>query len=242
MIIETVVLRLNRDQQSRMHELWNASDEQILSPEQRLLWDRNGMRFGKMSGGIPSILESWLSETEKRVEADLLEKAGLSSDVLSVARQWSCRLDNKKEVPIRDLSTTQSNVSLFYYDQSLRGATLDRPRMYVNMTASPLRDGTAEVSLTPEMEHGEYRSRFIVRDGAVRPISEREKIHFDNLALQMKLHPKDCLVIGPTSERRGVGAELLHSLTVEGRHEPVLLLVRFQQSGSGNVFSTVAAK
>lgn len=240
-VIETIVLRLNKDQQNRLHELWNVCDQQILSPEQRLLWDKNGMRLGKLTGSIPSVLETWLNETEKRAEADPLEKTGLTADVVSVARQWRCRADSKKEIPLRDLGTVQNKVSLFYYDGALKGRDLDRPRMFWTMTGSPVRDGTANVTLSPDLEHGEYRSRFIVRDNAVRPVSEREKLNFEKLAIELRLQRQDCLVIGPTFERKGVGAEFLHSLTVEGHYEPVLLLVRYQQSGSDNVFNQVAS-
>ncbi len=103
--------------------------------------------------------------------------------------------------------------------------------------ATPGSDYTADVRLTPEIEHGDYRNRVVVRDAALRPVSERDTIPFTELGIHLRLQRGDCLVIGPTAERCGLGAEFLHSRTQENLYEPVLMLVRLSQSGVDSIFS-----
>ncbi len=232
--IETIVLRLNADQQIRLEEFWNSTDQQILAPELRIDLDRNGVRVGKISGSLPSVLEKWMQETGLRAEADSLENTGVTADVQNVARHWRCRAGSKKEIPLRDL--TSEKITLFYHDQGLKGRALDRPRIYYSMSAVPGRDQTAMVSLTPEIEHGEVQKRFIVSDVALRPVSERERLSLGSLTIPMKMQRGDSLVIGPTSDRRGVGAEVLHSCTADYKYEPVIMIVRLAQSGVDSVF------
>lgn len=237
--IETYLIRLKPEQVEQSAELWSLADQQILPPELRLNLDRNGIRVAKISGSLPRILETWLSETEKRMEGDTLEQTGLAADVVSVARHWRCRAGVRKEIPIRDLS--QDRVTLFYHDQTFKGRSLDSPRFFFSLTATPGNDYTADVRLTPEIEHGDYRNRVVVRDAALRPVSERDTIPFTPLAIHLRLQRGDCLVIGPTAERCGLGAEFLHSYTQENRYEPVLMLVRLSQSGVDSIFSPESA-
>ncbi len=111
-VVETIVVRLNDEQQSRLDEFWNGVDQQVLSPELRLKLDRNGLRVAKITGSLPRVMETWLSETKKISDSDPLEKTGLSADVQSIGRQWRCRAGSKKEIPIRDLSSEKA-LSLF---------------------------------------------------------------------------------------------------------------------------------
>lgn len=237
--IETYLIRLKPEQVEQSAELWSLADQQILPPELRLNLDRNGVRVAKISGSLPRVLESWLSETEKRIESDPLEQTGLAADVISVARHWRCRAGVRKEIPIRDLS--KERVTLFYHDQAFKGRALDSPRFFFSMTATPGSDYTADVRLTPEIEHGDYRNRVVVREAALRPVSERDTIPFNQLAIHLRLQRGDCLVIGPTAERCGLGAEFLHSRTQENLYEPVLMLVRLSQSGVDSIFSPESA-
>jgi len=233
--IETILLRLAPDQASQLDDLWALIDEQIVSPDLRIRLDKNGLRIGKISGGLPSLLETWLREIEEKQDGDTLETTGLASDLANRSMHWRCRADVEKEINIRNVA--EPNVTLFYHDEVPKGKSLNSPRFFFTMTAMPASQAAAKLKLTPAVEFGELKSRVIVRDAALRPVSQREKIQFDDLQLQWVLNQGDCVVLGPSSDMRSLGAEFFQSQTIDHEREPILLLVRFSQSGSDGIFS-----
>jgi hypothetical protein len=237
--IEAIILRLGPEQSPRLTELWSQADEQILSPTQRLLLDSNGIRAGKLSI-VPHVLETWIRETGERQSQDTMEQAGLTADVKSMSYHLRCRANNIKEISLRELG--EDRVTLFYTADGLKGRHLSRPRFFFKLAASPDEQGGAKLRLTPEIEHGELKSKVVVREAALRNISEREFMSFPDFDIQSKLQRGEILVVGPTPDRKGIGAEFLHSLTQERKYEPVLLLLRVAQSGADNTFAPIDAK
>jgi hypothetical protein len=219
--IDSFLLRVQSEDTNQLEQLWSQIDQQIV--------------VGKISGSLPSILESWVRDTELRREEDAFEMAGLVADVKSEAVLWRCKASSIKEISIRNLSS--QTIPLFYHIDGLKGKSLYAPRFYFSMNAIPGADHTANVKLLPEIEHGEFTNKLIVRDAALRQVPEREKLSFSSLKLQLKMHRGDYLVIGPTQERKALGSEFLHSLTQENVHEPVLLLLRLSHSGVDSNFS-----
>ena len=230
--IDSFLLRVQSEDTNKLEQLWSQIDQQIVAPELRLELHKNGMRVGRISGSLPSILESWVRDTERRREEDA---AGLVADVQSEAVLWRCKASSIKEISIRNLSS--QTIPLFYHVDGLKGKSLYAPRFYFSMNAIPGADHTADVKLLPEIEHGDFTNKLIVRDAALRQSAEREKLNFTSLKLHLKMHRGDYLVIGPTQERKALGAEFLHSLTQENVHEPVLLLLRLSHSGVDSNFS-----
>jgi hypothetical protein len=230
--IDSFLLRVQSEDTNKLEQLWSQIDQQIVAPELRLELHKNGMRVGRISGSLPSILESWVRDTERRREEDA---AGLVADVKSEAVLWRCKASSIKEISIRNLSS--QTIPLFYHVDGLKGKSLYAPRFYFSMNAIPGADHTADVKLLPEIEHGDFTNKLIVRDAALRQSAEREKLNFTSLKLHLKMHRGDYLVIGPTQERKALGAEFLHSLTQENVHEPVLLLLRLSHSGVDSNFS-----
>jgi hypothetical protein len=233
--IDSFLLRVQSEDSIKLEQLWSQIDQQIVAPELRLELHKNGMRVGKISSSLPSILESWVRDTERRREEDAFEMAGLVADVKSEAVLWRCKASSIKEISIRNLSS--QTIPLFYHVDGLKGKSLFSPRFYYSMSAIPGTDHTADVKLVPEIEHGEFTNKLIVRDAALRQVPEREKLNFVPLKVQLKMHRGDTLVIGPTQERKALGAEFLHSLTQENIHEPVLLLLRLSNSGVDSNFA-----
>lgn len=233
--IESFLLRVPLEDILKLEQLWSQIDQQIVAPELRLELHKNGLRAGKFSGSLPSLLESWVRETERRREEDGLEMAGLVADVKSESVLWRCKASSLKDITIRSLSS--QTVPLFYHSDGLKGKTLYSPRFYFSMSAVPGTDHTADVKLIPEIEHGDYTNKLVVRDAALRQVPEREKLTFAPLKLQLKMQRGDYLVVGPTQERKALGAEFLHSLTQENVYDPVLLLLRLSHSGVDSNFS-----
>lgn len=233
--IETIIMRLTPEQTTRLEELWRLADEQILAPEQRILLDSNGVRVGKLSI-VPPVLETWIREIGERQSQDTMEQTGLAADVKTMSYHLRCRANSVKEISLRDL--TNDRVTLFYNQDGFKGKQLERPRFFFKLNASPDNHSAAKIMLSPEIEHGELRSKVVVREAALRNISEREFMNFPELDIQSKLQLGEVLVLGPTADRKGIGAEFFHSLTHDNKSQPVLVLLRVSQTGTDSTFST----
>ena len=59
---------------------------------------------------------------------------------------------------------------------------------------------------------------------------------FPSLDVQSILKVGELLVRGPTAQRKGIGAEFFLRLTLDNRHEPVLVLLRVSQTGMDSTF------
>jgi len=234
--IETIVIRLTPEQTPRLEELWRLADEQILTPDQRLLLDDNGVRVGKLSI-VPPVLETWIREIGERQSQDTMEQTGLAADVKTMSYHLRCRANTVKEILLRDLS--DERVTIFYNQDGFKGKQLERPRFLFKLKASPESNADAKIRLSPEIVHGELRSKVVVRDAALRNVSEREFMSFPELDVQSNLKVGELLVLGPTAERKGIGAEFFHSLTHDNKHQPVLILLRVSQTGVDSTFGTV---
>jgi hypothetical protein len=146
-----------------------------------------------------------------------------------------CRANSFKEISLRDLANDR--VTLFYNQEGFKGKQLDRPRFFFKLNASPDSYCAAKIHLSPEIEHGELRSKVVVREAALRNISEREFMNFPELDIQSKLQCGEILVLGPTADRKGIGAEFFHSLTHDNKSQPVLVLLRVSQTGTDSTFA-----
>lgn len=235
--IETIIMRLTPEQTTRLEELWRLVDEQILAPEQRLLLDSNGVRVGKLSI-VPPVLETWLREIGERQSQDTMEQTGLAADVKTMSYHLRCRANSVKEISLRDLANDR--VTLFYNQDGFKGKQLERPRFFFKLHASPDSHSAAKVRLSPEIEHGELRSKVVVREAALRNVSEREFMNFPELEIESKLQSGELLVLGPTVDRKGIGAEFFHSLTHDNHSHPVIVLLRVSQTGTDSTFTSVA--
>lgn len=233
--IETILVRLDSNQAAHLDELWAQVDEQILSPEKRFALDRNGMRAGKIGGTLPKVLEDWIRESEKRLEDDPLEQTGLAADTSSYSQLWRCRPNSKKELTIRNI--TNEKISIFYNDGAAKGRAFDSPHFIYDLQAVPFGDTSATIRLTPEVQHGELIRRVVAREAALRTDTHRESIHWDQLAVELRVNRGDCIIVGGTMESRCLGEHFFHCVTKDGERQPVILVVRLTETRLDDVFA-----
>jgi hypothetical protein len=215
-------------------QLWASIDEQALSPELRQSLDKNGLRAGKISAGMPPLLEQWIGETVKRAGEDPMEQAGFAADVTSFSQLWRCRANSKKELTIRKLSSEP--ICLFYHEGGVKGRVYDSPHLMYSIQAAPAGESLAKVRLTPELQHGDPIRKVVQREAGIRMDTRRETVSWDNLAIDIQIKLGDCILIGPTAESRGLGEHFLHTKTQKGDTQPVLMLVRLSEAAKGEAF------
>jgi hypothetical protein len=237
--VETILVRLNASQASRLPELWAQIDEQALKPELRIAMDKNGMRAGKISGSSPPLLDEWVRQTVQRIGEDPMEQAGFAADVSSFSQLWRCRADVRKELSIRNFQ--EENLCVFYHDVVSKGHIYEAPHFQYAIQATPHGDASATIHLTPEMQHGELVKKMIARESAVRTDTRRESVAWKQLSIDLRIQKGDYIVIGPTVESRCLGEHFFHTKTQKGEVQPVLLLVRLSEANSDSAFSKPSA-
>ena len=238
--VETILVRLSSSQAERLPDLWVQIDEQALKPELRIAIDKNGMRAGKIAGNTPPLLDEWVRQTVRRIGEDPLEQAGFAADVSSYAQLWRCRANVRKELSVRNLSAGKTNVA--YHDASTRERVYDAPHFIYSIQTTPHGDASATIRLTPELEHGDLVKKMVARESAVRTNSRRESVTWDQLAIELRIQQGDYIVIGPTTDSRGLGKHYFHTRTKNGEIQPVLLLVRLSEASADGVFALPLAK
>jgi hypothetical protein len=65
----------------------------------------------------------------------------------------------------------------------------------------------------------------------------RESVAWEKLTIDLKIQHGECILIGPTSESRGLGEHYFHTKTQNGDIQPVLLLVRLSESNLDDSFA-----
>jgi len=237
--VETILVRLNSTQATRLPELWAQIDEQALKPDLRIAMDKNGMRAGKISGNSPPLLDEWVRQTVQRIGEDPMEQAGFAADVSSFSQLWRCRADVRKELSIRDFQNESLNIS--YHDITSNAQVYEAPHFQYAIQATPHGDASATIRLTPEIQHGELVKKMIARESAVRTDTRRESIVWKQLSIEIRIQKGDYIVIGPTAESRGLGEHFFHTKTQKGEIQPVLMLVRLSEANSDSAFAHPSA-
>ena len=151
--VETILIRLNPSQADELSAMWEMIDEQVIAPDLRIRLDKNGMRAGKISGDVPPMLASWVTETVQRLEKDPLEQAGFAADVSSYSQLWRCRKNARKELTVRKLTDEEVNVN--YVSDSVSDQAYLSPHLQFAIHAEPLSDQCARIQITPAMQYGE---------------------------------------------------------------------------------------
>ncbi|MEI7460696.1 MAG: hypothetical protein WCK15_14900 [Pirellula sp.] len=233
--IETILVRLDQQQSQRLPELWAQIDEQVLAPELRIALDRNGMRAGKLSANLPLLLEDWIRETVRRIGEDPLEQTGFAADISSFSQLWRCRANSRKELTLRKFATEPATV--FYVEGTTKARTYDSPHFLYSIQAAPRGDSSATIRLTPELQYGDPIRKVIAREAAIRTDMRRESVAWEKLTIDLKIQHGECILIGPTSESRGLGEHYFHTKTQNGDIQPVLLLVRLSESNLDDSFA-----
>jgi len=233
--VETILVRLNPLQAARLPELWAEIDEQALKPELRIIMDKNGMRAGKISGSTPPLLDEWVRKTVQRIGEDPLEQVGFAADVSSFSQLWRCRANVRKELSVRNFPV--GSTCVHYFDVSSHEHIYDAPHFVYSIRATPHGDTSATIRLTPELQYGERIKKMVARESAVRTDIRRESVSFEPLAIELRIQQGDCIVIGPTTDSRGLGEHYFHTKTQSGEIQPVLLLVRLSEANTDDAFA-----
>jgi len=213
--------------------IWKAADEQPLAPELRRSLATNGLRVGVYGQQLPNQMVALLD-----AKPNLLE-------TISSGGSGELDLDGgRRQLPLRAGHRSIVNVSrvfpvlpvLISDDGQVRGQQLADARCVLSLKSYPLGDGRVKLVLTPEIEHGEAKTRWMGSEGMMIQQTAQDRLTLERLRWEVVLRPGESMVVGPTSDHKGLG-EYFFTQTSGGNTRNRLLVMRFSQTQFDDLFA-----
>jgi hypothetical protein len=117
----------------------------------------------------------------------------------------------------------------------VQGASFADAQCLFSLIATAGSDGRTRLQLTPEIEHGELRNRWVPVEGSlVNQVGKTQQV-YDQLRIDTTLVAGQTLVIGPSHEAGGLGQHFFTLQVPTPRR--TLLLIRIAQTQQDDLFS-----
>jgi hypothetical protein len=235
-VLEVAFVHLTPDDHAVEAATWRQLDEQALPIELRLHLAGNGLRAGVAGSQLPPELRNLVERTHKELATapagDDVTTAEIAS--LSRNRRMQVRAGRRGKIVVSNLL---SHISILSKDEQgqVQGSAFDDAQCLFSLLAQPSGDGRTTLELTPEIEHGELRNRWVPVDGALMNQVGKSRQVYDQLRMELPLSAGQTLVIGATVEPSGLGQ---HFFTLkEPTPRRTLLLVRVAQTQRDDLFA-----
>ena len=220
--------------------IWSELDEQIVAPGFRRALAANGVRCGMVGSRYPDGLRGLLDH-------NFDQPSDTTNGLMEIADGM---LENEnRTIQIRNAGTAQVVTSLqdplivLYNDHgSLSGTTYANAQTLFELVGHHGNDGSVDLTLTPEIHHGQAKNRFVGREGAFRLEATRQIKRFEDLRIQVNLTPGKTLVLTATEDDKSVGSGFFGLADHRSEDGQKLLLIRLTQAPPPTLFADTAAK
>lgn len=232
-VLDIAFVRLAALDRDAYRAIWNAADEQSIPASVRRDLATNGLRVGVYGQQLPPRLRELLDAPPSQLHN--LSEAATSDVELGGARQHlPLRAGHRSIVKASPLYP--SLAVLVSEEGSVRGHQLTAARCILSLKPHPLGDGRVKLDLTPEIEHGETKSRWVGNEGMMIQQTGQERLVFDRLRLEAVLSPGQWLLVSTTPEIKGLG-EHFFAHSVGGAVNRRALLIRYAQTQFDDLFA-----
>jgi hypothetical protein len=231
-VLDVAFVRLRAADLETYESIWTAADEQRLASELRRALAANGIRAGVFGQQLPAQLQTLLDAPPKVLESisegstGELEIGG-SQQHLPVRAGHRSIIKASKVYPALPV--------LFSEEGVVRGHQLADARCVLSLKPHPQGDGRVKLAITPEIEHGEMKTRWGGGEGMLIQQTSQERLVLDRLRLDTTLSPGQSLLLSSTPDIKGLG-ECFFSEQAGGTIERRLLLIRFTQTQFDDLF------
>ena len=225
-VLEVGFARVPRHDPEWFDKLWAELDEQHFSADHRQRLLANGLRCGLAGEQIPEILRVALQRDESIPIAD-----PNSVTAQSAIRRLHLRPSSRSE-----LITSAENRSLTVLiddGQSINGHQFETAQVLFAIQTKRAKSGRAEVELTPEVQFGQTKQRYVGQDGAFVLQAKRDNRVFGDLKIEDVLVPGQTLVITCDGPDKSLGGNAFQS---EDGDTQKLLLVRLAHGQEDDLF------
>jgi len=211
--------------------LWNEIDEQHFPADVRRRLAQNGFRIGLVGDGLPSRLCHLLELKDKprpAVDANETVLTDLESEPRVTRRHLQLRANQRSEIIASEIYDQLPVLTCESGD--VCGRSYPKAQGLLTVKSHPEPDGRVRLELTPELQYGEMRQRYVGGYGALRLEAGRSCRTFDNLAVHATLAPGNMIVVSCLPDRVGSLGHHFFTHPVSGRLEQKLLIVRLSQT------------
>jgi hypothetical protein len=232
-VLDAAFVRLPVKDQAGYDEIWQAADELSLPAELRRSLAVNGLRVGRFGQQLPAKVRELLDTPLRPLENP--DEAASGDATLGSTRQHLSvrsgqRTNLKTSEPYPHLSV------LWTDDGQIRGATLTDASCLLVLRAFPQGDGHVRCTLTPEIEHGPPRTRWVRGEGMLIQQTGQERLSFQRMEIEATLAAGEWLIVSTTPQMVGLGAAFFGQGTGPASHRR-MLLVRLSQTQYDDLFA-----
>lgn len=213
---------------------WQAVDEQSLAVDIRNELRRNGFRVGIIRGALPEALRRQLDQ--QRSAAREIDPENEPGSLDSSVQRLQSRSGKRSKLLMGEQT---ASLSVFVPEgERLVGRTFQAAQCLLSVKTFARGDGGADLEITPEVEHGEARQRWLgqAHEGTYRLDANRERWQLEKLRCRLALAPGQTVVLSCTDPPIGAGANFFARDTRESGVRRVVL-VRLAQTQVDELFT-----
>jgi len=226
-------------QNELLQQLWREVDEQSLPPELRRELLAEGFRVGVLGSLLsPALAQLLTVSADARADTPWGEVHEFSVAEAARGPTMSRHLHTllpgmRTVIKTFDENSRLPEVSLFWKkDGMMCGQTYRGALGLICISATANRDGSAQIQIVPELEHGLLEQRLRPQAGFIVQETGRPRHIFESLTISQRLLPGQWLLLGTTTlDSAGAGRAFF------SRSDPVpeqrLLVIRFVSATTG---------
>ena len=233
-VLEIAFVRVPPELAPQLESLWVGVDEQRLPAELRRLLASNGLRTGFAGSQLPIQLQTLLEHDEAQA-ATPSPGGQLAEDGFLRRRRLPIRSGQSAKIVV--VPGMPSRMVVVYMEEGhVRAKDFELAQGILQLVSFSQGDGRVKLQLTPSIEHGEMRNRYVGGDSSFLLKPERETTTFDALRMELMLSPGESLVMTSTADCKGLGGQFFGA-----QHHPEglssLMLIRLAQTQLDDLFS-----
>lgn len=213
--------------------IWSAADEQVFSVLLRRELASNGFRAGIFGQELPPKLRELVESPASDALVHGQEADSAEGEVGGNRQHLQLRTGVWKKIYA---SPTHPYLAVLLNEGgSIHGHQLTAAQCLFGLKSYPKGDGRVKLDLTPEIEHGELRARFIRSEAQLVQNVGRDRLPLDQLRIEAVLSPGQWLLLSSTRDAKGLG-ESFFLQSPGGAQQRTLLLVRVAQTQLDDLF------
>jgi len=238
--VEIFIVPIASHQHALLQQLWQEVDEQSLPPQLRRELLSQGFRVGVLGNLISPALAQLLkvsADTKAETPWGNVQEfsAADAAREPTISRNLRSLLPGMRAlVKIFDDNALLPKLSLFWQENGMMcGQTYQDALGLICVSAAANKDGSAQIQIVPELEHGFLEQRIRPLSGMVIQERSRPRYTFESLTISQRLLPGQWLIMGTTTlDSAGAGKAFFtrQAYVPEQR----LLAIRFVNATSGS--------
>ena len=238
-VVEIFLVPIASHQNELLQQLWQEVDEQSLPPQLRRELLAEGFRVGVLGSLLsPALAQLLTVSADARADTPWGEMQEISvADATrgpTISRHLHSLLPGMRTViKTFDENARLPEVSLFWKkDGMMCGQTYRGALGLICISATANKDGSAQIQIVPELEHGLLEQRFRPQASIIVQETGRPRRTFESLTISQRLLPGQWLLMGTTTLDSAGAGKAFFSRT-DSVPTQRLLAIRFVSATTG---------